>query len=141
MFDEMRKVDGPAPRRGPVPTDDELRKLGNAAQMDRIHGVASHTRTEFGEIETREHGRLIVAHDRADGSLSIHGVKILTSELERGLCDAVNATSAAFNRAEAGEEQYTQKAIVGLIVSEVLRRDAALTAAVKRQLHAARFGV
>src|SRR5258706_14319784 len=57
----------------------DLLQKGFAASLKQrdphsIGGADPHPRTEFGTVETREHGPLVIAHERANngGSLIIH---------------------------------------------------------------------
>jgi hypothetical protein len=123
-----------APSR-PMPSDSELLRRGLAAQMEREpHSIGSadpHSRTEFGRIEHYQLGHLQIAHEN-DGArdwLSIHGVNFEIADLD--LRQAISATAGAFNAAQTAETQRAQVAIVGTIVSEVLRRNNWLHAKVR----------
>jgi hypothetical protein len=61
--------------------------------------------------------------------LTIHGLNFEVGDSD--LRQAVFATAANFNRAETAEEQVAQRAVVGTIVAEVLRRNEWLNAKVK----------
>jgi hypothetical protein len=132
------------PQRAVPPFDNELLRKGLAAQLAREpHSIGSadvHQRTEFGDIET-PHGRVMVSvsHDRGADVLAVHGVNVPMTDISRDLRQSVVATAAAFNAAFSAEEQVTQKTIVGLIVSAVMRENPTLEAEVKRRVQAQRY--
>jgi hypothetical protein len=127
--------------------DHELRKRGHEAQQARIHGGPAlatggggeHARTEFGTVST-PFGTVVVAHERSGaGSLQVHGVTVPLNDLDHDLRDSLVATSSAFNSATTQLEQTSQRAIIGLIVSEALRRNQRLGDAVKNRLQHQRY--
>lgn len=99
------------------------------------HSISSadyHPRTEFGSVVTTEHGALMITIDVGNDSISIHGTNVLLSEMPADLRQAAVATAAAFNSAFSAQEQRTQVAIIGLLVSEMLRCDSELPERVKQ---------
>jgi hypothetical protein len=63
------------------------------------------------------------------------------SELDADLRTAIVSTSAAFAAATLDIEQSTERALVGFVVQEILRRHQFLTAKVKEALTHQRYGV
>ncbi|WP_050420308.1 hypothetical protein [Bradyrhizobium tropiciagri] len=104
---------------------DQMRGL---EKQDSLSG-ADRLKTVFGAVGSITHGILFVQHqhDADGGSLDIHGHQVRMSELGRDLRDAIYSTAAAFNRAETQQEQVNQSRIVGLLVTEAMRRDARLS--------------
>jgi hypothetical protein len=95
-----------------------------------IGGASAHPKTVFGAVSSITHGILFVSHetDADGGSLNIHGHSIRMSDLDTDLKSAIYSTAAAFNRAETeAEQQVNQARIVGLLVTEAMRRDARLS--------------
>jgi hypothetical protein len=90
----VRKTPGgtgmPIANKGSMPTDDELLRRGMAAQMQREpHSIGDpdpDRKRELGEVEI-DLGtgplRIRVAHDPQEGALHLHGVAVLTAELDR----------------------------------------------------------
>ncbi len=140
----LRKDRASTPQRARPPSDGALLRKGLAAQLARephsIGGGSAHERTEFGGVPTSL-GRIVIAYDRGDNSIVVHGVNVRTSELDQDLRQSLIATSAAFNAAFSAEEQTAQKIIIGLIVSEVMRRSEWLGTEVKRRLQAQRYDI
>jgi hypothetical protein len=131
-----------ADKRAKALADDLLQK-GMLAQLRKrdahsVGGASAHPRTEFGTVDTPL-GRVVVAHDQDADVLMVHGVNILLTDIDRDLRQSLVATSAAFNVAFSAEEQTSQRRIIGLIVSEVMRQNAFLQAEVKRRLTAQRY--
>jgi hypothetical protein len=123
-------------------TDETLRKKGAAAQL-RHHqpGVGDpdpDRRVEVGECETSL-GRLRVSVS-AD-SLAVHGVNVLLADLDKDLRGAIVTTAAAFSAAAGDIEQAKQRAIIGILIDGVLRRDKFLTASVKAARARERYDV
>jgi hypothetical protein len=121
----------------------DLLQKGFAASLRQrdphsVGGASAHPRTEFGDVMT-PFGRVTVAHDRGADSIAIHGVNIQMTDLDRDLRQLVSETAAAFNAAFSAEEQVTQRALIGLIVGEVMRRGEWLQSEVKRRLTAQRY--
>jgi hypothetical protein len=126
----------------PLPSDDELRKRGLAAQMNRIPGGIGDAdrRIIVGEVQT-EHGAVFTEHDQAADVISLHGVNVLLADIDRDLRTAFCASSAHFAAAQTSIEQTDQRALVGVVVDSIIRRHDFVGAQVKRRLHNVRFGV
>jgi hypothetical protein len=80
---------------------------------------------ELGEVEVNlDSGprRIRVAHDPQNGALHLHGIAILTAELDPALVRSFEATAAAFNQAQGREEQETQRILLGALLDRVMRR-------------------
>jgi hypothetical protein len=130
----------------PPPTDSELLRKGLSRQLERQpHSVGSadpDRRRELGEIETEigtERRRIRVAHDPEQGAMYLHGVATPLSGIDKPLADAFVASAGALNAAQGEIEQRTQAAIVGAVVSAVLRRHQFLADALVQQLRHERY--
>ena len=90
-----------------------------------------HPRTEFGEVEHKEHGRLRISHELDGGRdwLGIHGINFEVAD--RDISDGLRLTAGNFNRAQDAETQRGQLAIVSSIVRQVLADNPWLDAKVR----------
>lgn len=139
----MRKERATVPPRQAPLSGAELRKRALARQLERepysIGSADPHARTEFGTVETSL-GTVIVAHDRQAGELIVHGVHVALGEMDGDLRRALTAASSGFDAAQSAEDQVGAKVAVGLITSELLRRNGWLQTEVGRRVAAQRFG-
>jgi hypothetical protein len=135
-------------RTNPPPSDSELLRKGLARQLARQpHSIGDpdpDRKRELGEIEVElgpsaERRRIRVAHDPQSGAMSLHGVNVMMSSVDNDLADPFVATAARLNEAQGMEEQETQRVLLGLVVSAVLRRHKFLADALTRQLDHERF--
>jgi hypothetical protein len=121
--------------------EEMLRKKGAlAAQARRMPGIGSvdpDRRLEIGEVETTEAGRVRAAI--TNDSLSVNSVNVLFSDIDKTLRTALVASSADFNAAETDVEQVEQRAIIGVVIDSILRRDRVLAARVKESKLRERF--
>jgi hypothetical protein len=122
--------------------DAELRRKADLAKAQRLPGSGNpdpNARTEVGEVDSKEFGRLRLAVSRDE--IMIHGVNAPLSDLDEDLRAALVSSSSAFSAAENEEEQTTQRKIIGIIVDAVLRRHEWLSAKVRDAKRNERFGV
>jgi hypothetical protein len=136
---------GPAPKVRTM-SDDELLRKGMARQLERQpHSIGSadpDRKRELGEIEVdlgTERRRIRIAHDPEQNAMYLHGIATPLSGIDRDLGDAFVASAGALNAAQGEMEQATQAAILGAVVSAVLRRHQFLADAVVQQLRHERY--
>jgi hypothetical protein len=130
----------------PPPSDAELLRKGLARQLERLPGSVGDAdpdrKRELGEIEVdlgTDKRCVRVAHDPEQRAMSLHGVHTPLSEIDKPLADAFVASAGALNAAQGEIEQATQAAILGAVVSAVMRRHKFLADAVVRQLQHERY--
>jgi hypothetical protein len=135
-----------APSR-PLLSDSELLRRGLSAQMAREpHSIGDpdpDRARELGEIEIDlDSGprRIRVAHDPQNGALHLHGVAVLTSEIDPALMRSIELTAGALNEAQGREEQETQRILLSALLSRAVRRHKFLADALVRQLDHERYG-
>ena len=137
----------PTPTSGRSPSDGELLRRGLAAGMQRearsIGDADADRKRELGEIEidlgTGRPRRIRVAHDPQNGALHLHGVAVLTAELDPALARSIRLTAGALKEAQGEEEQATQRELLIALIERVLRRDKFAADAIVRQLDHERF--
>jgi hypothetical protein len=123
------------------PRDEALRKRAVVAHLRHMPGEGNpdpDRRIEIGECETSL-GRVRVAVSRDD--LSVHGVNVPLTDIDRDLGEAVVETSASFAAATLDVEQSKQRTLVGLVIDGVLRRHEFLTAKVREAKRRERYDV
>jgi hypothetical protein len=135
-----------APPSRPMPSDGELLRRGLASQMQREpHSIGDpdpDRKRELGEVEIdlgTGPRRIRVAHDPQNGVLHLHGVAVLTAELDPAWVRSFESTAAAFNEAQGTAEQETQRILLGALIERVLRRHKFAHDALVRQLDHERF--
>jgi hypothetical protein len=127
-------------------SDAELLRKGLARQLEREpHSVGSadpDRKRELGEVEAdigSERRKIRVMHDPENSAMSLHGVHTPMSSIDADLRDSFMATAAQLSEAQGTAEQETQRTLLGLVVSAVLRRHKFLSDAVVRQLRHERY--
>jgi hypothetical protein len=124
-------------------SDSELLRKGLSRQLAREpHSIGDpdpDRRRELGEVEidlglgTEKH-RVRLAHDPENRAMSVHGVNVMMTDVDKDLRDSFESTSARLMEEQGNAEQETQRVLLGLVVSAVLRRHAFLTAAVAQRM-------
>jgi hypothetical protein len=156
-FDKLFRVDdddvtamrlanlGRAPRLRTM-SDAELLRKGMARQIERQpHSVGSadpDRKRELGETEVdlgTERRRIRIAHDPENGAMSLHGVNVMVSNVDKDLADSFESTASRFMQEQGNAEQETQRVLLGLVVSAIMRRHQFLTAAVTQRLRDERY--
>ena len=117
--------------------DDDVTAL-RKAQIAKGGHAGTRTRTVIGEIET-PHGRLHVEVDQSADVIHLHGIAVPLADIKKPLRGATVTTSAAFAAATNAEEQAEQRALIGIVISSVLREHAWLDAKVKRRIDELRY--
>jgi hypothetical protein len=127
-------------------SDSELLRKGLSRQLQREpHSIGDpdpDRRRELGEIEVElgtERRRVRIAHDPEQGSMHLHGIATPLSGIDKPLADAFVASAGALNAAQGEAEQQTQSAIIGAVVSAIMRRHQFLADALVQQLRHERY--
>jgi hypothetical protein len=121
--------------------DEAMRKRAVVAQLRHMPGEGDpdpDRRIEIGECETQL-GRVRVTISRDE--LSVHGVNVPLTDIDRDLREAIVETSASFAAATLDIEQSKQRTLVGLVIDGVLRRHEFLTAKVREAKRRERYAV
>ena len=84
--------------------------------------------------------RIRVAHDPQNGVLHLHGVGLLTAELDPALMGSIELTAGALNEAQGREEQESQRILLGVLLDRAVRRHKWLADAIVQRLDHERFG-
>jgi hypothetical protein len=130
----------------PPPTDAELLRKGLSRQLQRLPGSVGDPdpdrRRELGEVEVdlgAEKRRVRLAHDPENRAMSVHGVHVMMTNVDKDLADSFESTASRFMEEQGTAEMETQRVLLGLVVSAIMRRHQFLADAVVRQLRHERF--